>query len=80
MLATVVDTKELWETVVASLVAAVGVTTTFSLLIFGAARAADYQRSEHPLAAFAFGALAFVSLIVTVGIVVLGIVVMLSKS
>jgi hypothetical protein len=79
MLATIVDTKELWETVVASLVAAVGVTTTFSLLIFGAARAADLQRDDRPIAAAGFGALAALAFIATLAAVGLGIVVMLSK-
>jgi hypothetical protein len=79
VLATIVDTKELWQTVVASLVAAVGVTTTFSLLIFGAARAADLQRQDRPIAAAAAGGLAALAFIATLVAVGLGIVVMLAK-
>ena len=51
MVAVVVETKELLETVVASLVAGVGVTVVFSIAIWGAARFVDLSRSERPLAA-----------------------------
>ncbi len=79
MLATVVDTKELWETVVASLVGAVGITALFSLLIFGAARSTDARRDDHVIGAVVYGLVAFLALAATTGAVVLGIVVMLSK-
>ena len=39
------------ETVVASLIAGVGVTVVFSIAIWGAARFADLSRGERPLAA-----------------------------
>ena len=38
MIATIVDTKALWETVVAAFVAGVGTTIVFSLAILGATR------------------------------------------
>ncbi len=79
MIATVVDTTELWETVVAALVAGVGITAAYSVVIFGAARFAELRRSERPLAAGAAGALAALALIVTFGGIALGIVVMLAK-
>src|ERR1044072_4881795 len=43
-MATLVETKELVETVVASVVAGVGITTIFSVAIWGGARFADLSR------------------------------------
>jgi hypothetical protein len=79
VIATIVDTNELWETVVAALIAGVGITASFSVLIFGAARFAELRRDDRPLAAGAAGALAVTALLVTLGGLVLGMVVMLSK-
>ena len=50
-MAVVVETKELLQTVVASLVAGVGITVVFSVAIWGVARFADLSRNERPLAA-----------------------------
>jgi hypothetical protein len=77
--AVVVETKELAETVVASLVAGVGVTAAFSIAIWGAARFVDLSRSERPVAAGGAAALAALALVVTLAAVVLGIVVMTRK-
>jgi hypothetical protein len=79
MPATIVETKELLETVAVSLVAGVGITAVFSVLIFGVARSADMVREERPLLATAAGGLAAVALLIVVGTIVLGIVVMTSK-
>jgi hypothetical protein len=79
VIATVVETKQLLETVIASIVAGVGVTATFSIMILGVARFAEHRRDERPVAAAVFGAIAVLSLLVTVGAIVLGMVVMLSK-
>jgi uncharacterized membrane protein YidH (DUF202 family) len=79
MIATVVETKELLQTIAASLVAGVGVTTAFAILIFGATRSADMVRDERPLLATAAGGLAVVALVVVIALIVLGIVVMTSK-
>jgi len=79
VIATVVDTKELWETVVAAFVAGVGVTASFSFVILGAARFAGLRRADRPLAAGAFGALAVVALIVALAAITLGMIAMLSK-
>lgn len=79
MIAEVVNTKELWQTVVAATIAGVGVTASFSVVILGAARSAEYRRSDRTLAAGAAGLLAGVALLVTLGAIVLGMVVMLSK-
>lgn len=79
MIAVVVETRELLETVVASTVAGVGVTLVFSVAIWGFARFADLSRSERPLAAGAAAALAAVALATTLASVALGIVIMMSK-
>jgi hypothetical protein len=78
-MAVVVETKELLETVIASVVAGVGITVIFSVAIWGVARFADLSRSERPLAAGAAAALAGLALMVTLAAVVFGIVVMSSK-
>jgi uncharacterized membrane protein YidH (DUF202 family) len=79
LIATVVETKELLQTIAASLVAGVGITTAFAILIFGATRSADMMRDERPLLATAAGGLAVVALVVVIALIVLGIVVMTSK-
>jgi len=79
MLAVVVETKELVETIVASIVGGVGVTVVFSIAIWGVARFADHSRSDRPLAAGGAAAVAVLALLVTAASVVLGIVVMTSK-
>jgi hypothetical protein len=78
-LATLVEGKELLETVVASTVAGIGVTFVFSVAIWGVARFADLSRNERPLAAAAAALAAGLALLATVAIVVLGIIVMTSK-
>lgn len=79
MAAVIVETKELVETVIASLVAGVGMTVIFSVAIWGVARFADLSRNERPLAAGAAAALAGVALLATLAGVVFGIVVMTRK-
>jgi hypothetical protein len=79
MLATVIETKALLDTVIASLVAGIGVTAVFALLIFGVTRSAEMVRDERPAAATAAGALAVVSFLVVAGAIVVGIVVMVQK-
>jgi hypothetical protein len=79
MPAVVVETKQLVETVVASIVGGVGVTVAFSIAIWGVARFADLSRSERPLAAGGAAAVAVLALTATAASVVLAIVVMTSK-
>ena len=79
MIATVVETKELLQTVVASLIAGVGVTTAFAIVIFGITRSADTARDERPLLATASGVLAALAGLVVVAAIVFGIVVMTKK-
>jgi hypothetical protein len=79
MLATVVETQALLDTVIASVVAGVGVTAVFALLIFGTIRSAEMARDERPLLATAAGGVAILALLVVIASIVLGIVVMTSK-
>jgi hypothetical protein len=79
MLASLVDTKALLQSVVASAVAGIGITAAFSIMIFGIARSASLVRDERPLLASITGALAAIALLVCVGGIVLGIVAMTNK-
>jgi predicted RecB family nuclease len=79
MIATIVETKDLLETVAVSLVAGIGVTAAFSIVIFGITRSADAARNERPALATAAGALAALAGLVVVAAIVFGIVVMTQK-
>jgi CHASE1-domain containing sensor protein len=79
IVAVVVETKELLETVAASLVAGVGMTFVFSIAIWGFARFAEHSRSERPLAAGGAGLVAALALVGIAAGVVFGIVVMTHK-
>jgi len=79
MSATIVESKELLQTVIASIVAGVGITVVFSVAIWGAARFADLSRGERPAAAAAAAALAVLSGLVTLAGVAYGIVIVASK-
>jgi hypothetical protein len=78
-MAVVVETKELLETIAASVIAGVGLTTVFSIAIWGAARFVDLSQGERPVAAAAAAALGLVAMAATLGTVAVGIVVMTSK-
>jgi hypothetical protein len=79
MLATIIETKELLQTVAVSLIAGVGVTAVFAILIFGVARSADMVRDDRPALAAAAGGLAVVALAIVVASITFGIVVMTQK-
>ena len=79
MIATVVETKELVQTVVAATVAGVGITLFFSLMILGVTRFADLRRDNRPIAAAAAAGVATVALLATGAGIAFGIIVMLSK-
>lgn len=78
-MAEIVQTKELVETVIASLVAGVGITAVFSMAIWGGARFVDLNRSGRPVAAAFAAALAALALATTLAAVIVGIVAMTSK-
>jgi len=75
-MAVIVETSDLLWTIVASVVAGIGVTVVFSVAIWGAARSVDLSRSERPTAAAAAAAVGVTGLAATLGAVVVGLVVM----
>lgn len=77
--ASLIEGKELLQTVIASVVAGIGVTVVFSVAIWGAAQFAELSRAERPLAAGAAGAVGVLALLATVASVVIGVIVMTSK-
>jgi hypothetical protein len=79
MLATVVDTEALWQTIVYALVAAVGVTAIFAIAIRGVARFGDYSRDGRVLPATLSGAVAILGFLATAAAIVVGVIVMSSK-
>jgi hypothetical protein len=79
MLATIVDTDALWQTVVYALVASVGVTAAFAIAVRGAARFDDHSRSGRTLPAALSGTVAILGLAATVSAIVVGVIVMSSK-
>ena len=79
MIATLVEGRELLETVIASTVAGIGVTFVFSVAIWGVARFADLNRDDRHLAAGAAAAVAALAAVATLAAVVFGIIVMTSK-
>jgi hypothetical protein len=79
MIATIVDTGKLFQAAWTSLVAAVGVTIVFSLLVVGAARSSEHGRAGRRAAAGAYGVLATIALAGCLAAVALGIIVMTTK-
>jgi hypothetical protein len=79
MIATIVDTTALWQTVAAAFVAGVGTTIVFSLAILGATRFSEATRDGRRLHATAFGALMVFGLLATAGAIVVGVIVMTTK-
>jgi hypothetical protein len=78
-MATIVQGKDLLETVIAAFVAGVGITVVFSLAIWGGARFVDLNQEGRQVAAVAAAALGAFALAVTLAAVAFGIVVMTSK-
>ena len=79
MIATIVHTDELLQTVAASVIAGIGVTFLFSLGIWGAGQFTELSRSERPVAATAAALVGAVALLCVAAAVVTGIVVMTHK-
>jgi len=79
MIATLVQGKELWQTVVASVVAGVGITFAFSVAIWGIGQFAELTRNERPLGAAVAAVVASLALTGVAGAVIFAIIVMTSK-
>ncbi len=78
-LAVIVETKELLQTVAASVIAGLGLTVFFSIAVYGATRFADLSRDRRPAAASAAVGLAVLALAACIAAVVFGVIVMTSK-
>jgi len=76
MIATIVHTDELLQTIAAASVAGIGVTFLFSLGIWGVGHFAELSRSERPVAATAAATVAALAFAAVTAAVVTGIVVM----
>lgn len=79
MIATIVQWKDLWQTVAASVVAGVGITFAFSVGIWGSGQFVELSRGERPVAATAAGVVAALAFLCVAGAVVVGILVMTQK-
>jgi hypothetical protein len=80
MIATkIVDTAQLLRVVEASLIAGVGISLVFSLVILGVVRAGERRQQSRPLAASAHAVLAVLALAACVAVIAYGVSVMLSK-
>jgi len=79
MIATIVQWKELGQTVVASVVAGVGITFIFSIGIWGSGQFVELSRNDRPVAATAAGVVGALALLCVAAAVIVGIVVMTQK-
>jgi hypothetical protein len=79
VLAEIVETKELLETVVYAFVAGVGVTVIFSVAIWGVARFVDLNQEERSVAAGAAAGVAVLALLAVLAAIVIGVIVMTGK-
>ncbi|MBK5219458.1 MAG: hypothetical protein JJE35_06710 [Thermoleophilia bacterium] len=79
ILASLVEGKEMLETVIASVIGGIGVTFAFSVAIWGVGRFGDLSRNERPLAAGGAIAVAGIALACVGAALLFGIVVMTSK-
>jgi hypothetical protein len=79
MLATVIDTQALLDTVLAALISGIGVTVIFSLAIFAAARFGEMSREGRTGAAAAYGAATAVTGVAFAAAITIGIIVMTTK-
>lgn len=77
--AAIVETKEMVQTVIFSLLAGIGVTLIFSVAIWGAARFVDLNQEDRPLAAGGAALVATLALLAVLAAVVTGVIVMTSK-
>ena len=74
-----IDAGLLVQVVWTSLLAGVGVTTIFSLLVYAGARAGEARRDGDSTSAAVFGGIAMLMFLVFIGAVGLGVTIMLQK-
>ena len=78
IVATIVDTEALLDTVAVAVVAGVGITIVFSFAIYGATRLAEARRVGASLATTAAAGLMVVALLTCVAAITAGIVIIAS--
>jgi len=78
-MATIVDTEVLGKLIGAALLAGIGVTAIFGLVIYGSTRFADMRRRGSTAGAVLFGALGVLALLAFAGSVVVGLAIMTDK-
>lgn len=74
-----IDTAALFEVIWVSIVAGIGVTTVYSIVIYAASRASEARRDGHAALSAVFGGLAILALIAFLAGVGIGVTIMLSK-
>jgi hypothetical protein len=79
MIVFAVDTHLLWQVIWVSLLAGVGISAIFSVVILGGARAGDARRAGRSGAAAAYAALALLAFAAFAAGVVLGVQAMITK-
>ena len=79
MIATIVHTDELLQTIAASLIAGIGVTFAFSVGIWGASQFTELSRSGRTVAATAAAVVGALGLLCVAAALIIGIVVMTHK-
>lgn len=79
MIATIVHTDDLLQTIAASVIAGIGVTFLFSVGIWGAGQFTELSRSERPVAATVAAVVGSVALLCVAASVITGIIVMTHK-
>jgi len=79
MIATIVQWEDLWQTVVASVVAGIGITFAFSLGIWGSGQFIELSRSDRQVAATTAGIVALLAFAAVAAAVIIGILVMTQK-
>ncbi len=79
MIATVVHTDELLQTVAAAVAGGIGVTFAFSVGIWGAGQFAELSRNERPVAAMGAALVGALAFLCVAGALVAGIFVMTGK-
>jgi len=75
-----IDFHSLGQVIWVSIVAGVGVTVLYSLVIYSVDKAGDARRQGQEGSALAFGFLAVGALVVFLGVTVFGVIVMLRKA
>lgn len=79
ILATIIDTKALWQTIWSGALAGVSVSIVFALTIVGATRSTDMRHADRPAAAALCGLLALVAAAAFVAIIAYGVTIITTK-